>query len=252
MNWLKLFPNSMSCRDMLATDGTQRAMSLRNPGTSERVVAVGPVRSKELVVPGVGLRAPPGGRALTAQGRPADGAAGLGIRVRPVGRGRRPHLARWSGRADCGRPGPGCGGRAGAERGVGAGRRGPWALRAAGGCPIGHVCVWDGPNWTGRVQILRADVVGVDRLHPGPWTATAFDVRSLYVALDSATAEVFRQRGVPLRPALPPRVRHLAAVRGITDIRTGSPMRRTRAGPFARLRTAGRLWRRSPAGHPTR
>jgi hypothetical protein len=87
------------------------------------------------------------------------------------------------------------------------------------------VCVWDGPNWTGRVQILRADLVGVDRLHPGLCTASTFDVRSLYVALDSATAEVFGNevcrfdRRSPVVSATSPRSP------GITDIRTGSPMR---------------------------
>jgi hypothetical protein len=114
------------------------------------------------------------------------------------------------------------------------------------------VCVWDGPNWTGQVQILRADVVGVDRLHPGPWTATAFDVRSLYVALDSTTAEVFRQRGVPLRPALPPRVRHLAAVRGDHPHPNGFADAQDEGWTVCEAADGGPALEAVAGGHPTR
>lgn len=39
-NWLNVVPNSALSSERLTTEGTQRPMSLRNPGTSDRVVRV--------------------------------------------------------------------------------------------------------------------------------------------------------------------------------------------------------------------
>ncbi|HZZ51944.1 MAG TPA: hypothetical protein VFE65_34040, partial [Pseudonocardia sp.] len=61
--------------------------------------------------------------------------------------------------------------------------------------------------------------------HPGPCTTTAFDIRSLYVRLPEATAEVFGDeqckfdRDSPVVSATAPQAP------GASDINTGKPMR---------------------------
>jgi hypothetical protein len=101
----------------------------------------------------------------------------------------------------------------------------PSPAPAPGACPTGHVCVWDGPNWTGRIQVLAPDLPGPDRTHPGRCLQTVFDVRSLYVAQDSVTAEVFGDHGCRLGRRSTVVSATAPQSPGISDIRTGSPMR---------------------------
>jgi hypothetical protein len=101
----------------------------------------------------------------------------------------------------------------------------PTPSPAPGACPVGRVCVWDAPNWTGHIQILGPDLAGADRMHPGRCTSTAFDVRSLYVALDAVTAEVFGDQGCRFGRRSPVVSATSPQSPGIAEIRTGSAMR---------------------------
>ena len=77
----------------------------------------------------------------------------------------------------------------------------------------------------GRIQVLASDLPGPDRAHPGRCLPTVFDVRSLYVAQDSVTAEVFGDQGCRFGRRSTVVSATAPQAPGNGDIRTGSPMR---------------------------